>query len=104
MGSKRDGVRVPWEKHGVRPSRRVRAAARVGALPTQREVPKHYKRSRGRKPWRLMAQYEGTSEWQLVPYRTYATESAAEDAAICVLGMRRPGRTPIKKVKVVFVP
>lgn len=49
MGSSRDGVSVPYDKHGVRVSGEVRAKARLGLLPSQQEIPRHKPRKSDRK-------------------------------------------------------
>ncbi len=95
MGSNRDGVRVPDDKHGVRVAAQVRAAERAGQLPDQQEVPRHQKKRKGgRKPWKVEANFCG-NPWT---WGWYKNEKRAREGfkAIC-----KSHRRWIKSVRLV---
>ncbi len=103
MGSKRDGVSVPYDAHGVRPARQVRAAVRDGTHPSvMDEVPPHKKKRVARK--RFLLRYHNGHQW-VAARRSYRSMSAAENAAWDLINRKgfwsiRLGSTVVDRVRI----
>ena len=81
MGSKRDGVTVPWDKHGVRVAPRVRAAEHAGTLPGMREEAPHKRKGGGPKPWKIQCTFEWLNHDKVVVIvGRYATKARRDFA------------------------
>ena len=92
MGSKRDGVPVPYDRHGVRPSRAVRAGVRDGTHPSVAdEAPRHKRRSR-KKPFVVEYRGVGAQDWK----RWWGRHETAKAARQAAEGLARGGSVQLR--------